>query len=315
MANKTSSSHGHPPAESDPLAESGQHALPDNTKLINPEMPDERDFNPEGEVLGFCSQVADRLIEIAGDKQVELIVPVSGALPLTYLALRELRSRELSDEQIGNISIRFVHLHEDEDGAEKEVFSKSFPVTGTEKLSSDDEQQVAVIIDDIFDEGNTGRRLRTALEANSLFIEEMYLCRKRASEKPDGVNIINWERMPVFPDEWLLGWGGMNSNEAYQWWQASDKTDANSTYARIDALERLMNYPLAKLDPTSGLGDPERYEAFLLGNTMPAFQDHRQELIGLLGEIWQQKNASSRQVEENGGETPERIAARIIEIC
>lgn len=153
-------------------------------------------------------------------KKVNLIIPLNGGLLFYRLLMRVFSNNLLFTNAINIIFC-------DENEADELEFSED-PLDLSESFN--------LVIDDIWDKGGTGSEIIQALRRYADITELAYyaFCKKESSpESNNGAYIANQRSIVVYPDEWLHGWGGMNSSKF-------EGVDG----AEVTALERTSFLPL-----------------------------------------------------------------------
>lgn len=175
----------------------------------------------ERKIAQITNQVIYRILEeMSNGRTINLIVPLNGGL----IFYRYLMQFAKSNFDMSLLNVTFC----DEDISGELCFSAN-PINV--------ETACNIAIDDIWDKGGTGKEI---FEALSLFgpvseLDFYAFCRKESSpDTNSGARIANSDTVAVFPDEWLHGWGGMNSGK----FKGSDQA------AVVTALERTSFLPL-----------------------------------------------------------------------
>lgn len=188
-------------------------------------------------------EVYSNIIEAIGqNRAVNLIVPLNGGL----IFYRKLMSLFEENALYANaINVIFC----DEDSSDVLSFSDQ---------PQDVENAYNLVIDDIWDKGGTGSEIIEALrEYGSIgTLDYFAFCKKESSpETNNGARVANTNSIATFLDEWLHGWGGMNSG----------KFATSPDAAMITALERTSFLPLIPTTDNIGfdVNDEESVEKYM----------------------------------------------------
>ena len=175
----------------------------------------------EQKINEICLEVRENIDRaVLGGKKVNIVVPLNGGM-LFYRKLMQYLAY-MNFEQSG-VNVIFC----DEDESDQLRFSGE-PV--------DVENAYNLVIDDIWDSGDTGKDIIEALRyyGNVTSLDYFAFCKKQTSPVENGgARLANITSVVLFQKRWLHNWGGMNSS------LFNDPT--------ITALERTSFLPLVPL--------------------------------------------------------------------
>jgi len=175
----------------------------------------------EHKINQICQEVLRNIVRGLGNgKKINLIVPLNGGL----IFYRKLMMLFQENHFYANaVNVIFC----DEDDSNQLQFSGQL---------QDVDNAYNLAIDDIWDKGGTGSNIITKMREYGRvdYLDYFAFCKKEDSpDENQGARIANQGFIAVFPEKWLHGWGGMNSNK----FQGPGQ-------AHITALERTSFLPL-----------------------------------------------------------------------